>query len=318
MERVNAPRTKGLARHGLAAGAAICGLLLTGCASSASPAGVSQPQNADGSVAVGDVGPGPFSTFRSAQLDSIQLAQRATRLNCIADNGYPEIATTIPTEDDPTLRNQLDITSDAFFFASAEDAAKRGFGHPTPASPPKVIPHDAAFGAIADTCDEQAWLALGEDARATVLEYQQIHARLVAEPMKAISAAMPGLTTRLTQCLSDQGHPVTAGKGNWAMDFGIKLGNLQRPDEERTAPAGTKGVEIIPGSPTNPYIPTPEESTLASALYECSQTTGARTDLDQIILDAQHKAEADNADAIKNLNPKIQALAEKSETLAKA
>lgn len=317
MERITPQSTRHVLK-GLAAGAAVCGLLLTGCASTNSPSGVSQAGAGEGVVAVGAVGTGPFSTFKADQLNSIQLAQRVMRLECIADNGYPDIAATIATKEDSGVRGQLEVTSDDHFFASAEDAAARGFGQPTPASPAKVIPHDAAFGAISDTCDEQAWQALGENAQATVFEYQGIHARLSSGPMNAVSRVMPDLTAKLAECLSDQGHPVTTGGGSWGMDFGIKLGTLERPDAERPGPRATKGLEILPATPANPYIPTAEESVLASALYECSQTTGVRAEMDQVILAAQQKAAGGEAAAIENLNPKIQALADKSGSAANA
>ncbi|MET3923206.1 hypothetical protein ABIB26_004167 [Arthrobacter sp. UYEF20] len=248
------------------------------------------------------------------KLERIQHAQTVTRLGCIADNGFPDIATLIPKKLS-TVQGQNEVSDQDVFFASAEDAAARGFGHPVPATPAKLIPHDPAYEAISDTCGEQAWQALGEGAEATVLQYRQLHSRLLAAPMNAVSTSMPGWAAKLAHCLSDQGHPVTTGGGTWGMDFGIALGGLERPHDERPTPTGTKGVEIIPGGPANRYIPTAEESLLASALYECSQTTGVRAELDHITLSAEQKAEADNAAAIKELSPKIQSLADRAGAL---
>jgi hypothetical protein len=318
MELLNAPKSKSNARRVLLAGAVVCGLLLAGCGtSSTQPSGVKLAA-AEGGVAVGSVGTGPFSSFKAGQLERIKDAQQATRLKCVADNGYPEIATIIPAGGNAEMRGQLDVGTDDIFFASAQDAATKGFGQPTPASPAKVLAHHGAFEAISDTCDKQAWQALGGDAQTTVAEYQQILARLVSGPMNAVTKAMPDMTAKLAKCLAERGNPVTTGGGSWGMDFGIKLGGLERPREERTMPTGTKGLEIIPGTPTNPYIPTAEESRLASALYECSVSTGVRTDLDQVIHTAQDKTEAANAVAIEGLNPKIQILAEKAESQAGA
>jgi hypothetical protein len=315
MERVNAPKTTSFVRRGLVAGAAVCGVLLTGCTSSTQPSGVKLAA-AEGGVAFGSTAAGAtLSTSMADKLERIQHAQTVTLLGCIADNGYPDVATLIP-KGLSTVQDQNDASPEEAFFASAEDAATRGFGHPVPASPAKLIPHDPAYKAISDTCNEQAWQALGDDAETTVLEYHQLHSRLLAAPMNAVSTSIPDWTAKLARCLSDQGHPVTTGGGTWGMDFGITLGGLERPDEERPAPTGTKGVEIIPGTPANPYIPTAEESLLASALYECSQTTGVRAELDQLTLSAQQKAEADNAATIKELTPKIQALADRAGALA--
>lgn len=315
MERVNAPKTTRFVRRGLVAGAAVCGLLLAGCASSTQPS-VVKVSAAEGGVALGSTAAGAtLSTSIADRLERIQHAQTVTMLGCIADNGFPDVAALIPNKLS-TVQDQNDVSAEDAFFASAEDGATRGFGHPVPASPAKVVPHDPAYEAISDTCNEQAWQALGEDAEATVLQYHQLHSRLLAAPMNAVSSSMPGWSAKLAQCLSDQGHPVTTGGGTWGMDFGITLGGLKRPDEERPVPTGTKGVEIIPGTPANPYIPTAAESLLASALYQCSQTTGVRAALDQIALSAQQKAEADNAAAIKELTPKIQALADKAGALA--
>jgi hypothetical protein len=315
MERVNAPGTTSYLRQGLVTGAAVCGLLLTGCASSAQLSGVKLTA-AEGSVALGSSATGAsLSASMAEKLERIQHAQTVTRLGCIADNGYPDVATLIPTTLTP-VNDQNNVSAEDAFFATAEDAAARGFGHSVPASPAKLVPHDPAFDAITDTCDQQAWQALGDNAQETVLEYHQLHSRLLAAPMNAISALTPDWTAKIAKCLADQGHPVTTGGGTWGMDFGIKLGGLERPDEERPVPSRTNGLEFIPGTPANPYIPTAEESVLASALYECSQTTGVRGEFEKLSLTARQKAETDNATAIEALTHKIQAIDDKAGSLA--
>lgn len=315
MERVNTPQTTRFVRRGLVAGAAVCGLLLAGCASSTELSGVKVTAS-EGGVAFGSIAAGAgLSKSIADRLERIQHAQTVTRLGCIADNGFPDVATLIPNKLS-TAQDQTEVSAEDVFFASAQDAAARGFGHPVPASPAKLIPHDPAYEAISDTCNKQAWQALGDDAEATVLQYHQLHSRLLAAPMNAVSTSMPGWSAKLAQCLSDQGHQVATGGGTWGIDFDITLGGLERPNEQRPTPTATKGVEIIPGTTANPYIPTAEESVVASALYECSQTTGVRAELDRITHSSRQEAEADNAAAIKDLTPKIQAVADKAGALA--
>lgn len=268
MERVNAPKTTSFVRRGLVAGAAVCGLLLTGCASSTQPSGVKLAA-AEGGIALGSTAAGAtLSTSMADKLERIQLAQRVTRLGCIADNGFPEVASLIPKELS-TVQDQNDVSAEDVFFASAEDAAANGFGHPVPASPAKLIPHNPAYEAINETCDEQAWQALGDDAEATVLAYHQVHSRLLAAPMNALSTSMPDWTAKLTKCLSEQGHPVSRGGGTWESTSASRSADwkgptrnaqpLQEPKAWRSSPEH----RLTPTSPQQRNPCWPQRSTNA-------------------------------------------------------
>ena len=108
-------KTTSFVRRGLVAGAAVCGLLLAGCAST-QPSGVKLTA-AEGGVAVGSTAAGAtLSTSMADKLERIQHAQTVTRLGCIADNGFPDVAALIPKKL-TTVQDQNDVSAEDVFFA---------------------------------------------------------------------------------------------------------------------------------------------------------------------------------------------------------
>jgi hypothetical protein len=251
----------------------------------------------------------PFDAVLTEDFDTVTHAQKVLSLQCVEDNGYPEVAQFIPETAQVNARASLEQVGIGFFFSSREQAERDGFGHSTPASPKKLIVHDQAYGTISDTCSTTAWEALGPDAEKTTLQYNMLMSRLIAQMIKVVENTKPH-TDKILQCLKDKGHPVTGGDTR-GISPNIEMGQVQQP-AERPGPTRTSGVEILDAVPEARYVPSPAESALAGDYYTCSEETGVRASFAQDLTAAKKKAITESEAQLSELNTKIAALAKKA------
>ena len=254
----------------------------------------------------------PFDAVLTEEFDSIQHAQKVMSLQCVVDNGYPDVAQFVPEAPQEQARTSLEQAG-GFFFLSREQAERDGFGYSTPASPKKLFVHDQAFGAVSDACFTTAWTELGPDAENTTLQYRALMSRLSGQMFKVLENAKP-LTDRILQCLKDKGHPVSSGDTR-GISPNIEMGQVPQR-AERPGPRMTSGVEILDGVPEARYIPSHAESVLAGDYYTCAEQTGVRASFQQDLTAAKKTAIADNEAQLTELNTKISALAKKAAELS--
>jgi hypothetical protein len=70
--------------------------------------------------------------------------------------------------------------------------------------------------------------------------------------------------------------------------------------------------KVIPAEPAQQYVPTPQESESAAAMYRCSVETGARDEWQKAVNDVKNAALAKHGTTLLELNPKIKELAKQA------
>lgn len=255
----------------------------------------------------------PFDAVLTEDLGTVLHAQKVMSLQCVVDNGYPEVAQFIPETAQVNARALLEQVGLDVFFSSREQAERDGFGHSIEASPKKLIVHDQAFGTISDTCFTTAWDELGPGAEKTTHEYLALMSRLTGQMRKVVEDAKPH-KDKILQCLKDKGHPVTGGDTR-GISPNIEMGQVPQR-AERPGPSRTSGVEILDDVPEARYVPSPAESALAGDYYTCSEETGVRASFAQDVTAAKKKAIAESEAQLSELNTKIAALAKKAAELS--
>lgn len=257
-----------------------------------------------------------LQSLRTEDLDLVRYAQDFLLRTCIVDNGYSELGEYVPETVDPLTQEQFNITAATFLYSSEADARSRGFGLSEPASPDKYYAHDdGAYGAVFDTCDKLAWEELGEDGLNTFVDYNNLVSRVSGEAWTAVEEATPKLGAKLQACLTDKGAPVTDGGDYWGMNLTVTKGSLERPTTERPGPAKSSGIEVVPGEPENPYVPTAEESDLAADVYDCSNTTTVRADLDDLIQTALTDGVQANSQEISDVTERLSGMVDRAHEL---
>lgn len=286
----------------LLAAAALC----AGCSSPGVP-------GADSASVTGD----PYDVYRAEDIELVIYSQKAIRVKCLSEKGYPEFEGLLADGPSDETRKRLAVSSATSLFKDATDAATRGFGFPREADPGSVIVHDPAFEQTFLECDNKGWQELGTTDATLHNDYISLSNRLVTSLMNGTGSAIGSATGKIAQCLVDQGKPVTVDpNSNWGISFGISMGTNSAPEPAPWKPKQTSGVELRPSHAAVPYVPTAAESELASAYYECSVSTKAREEFDDHVQKVKQEAIAKEESQLAELNPKIEELAKKAANLS--
>lgn len=286
------------AASALIAVATFCG----GCAA------VGPAANGSGSAA-GD----PYDVYRAEDIELLIYSQKAIRVKCLSDKGYPEFEKLLSGGPSDEMRKRLSITVGTSLFQDAADAAKRGFGFSREADPGSVVVHDPTFEQTFLECDKKGWQDLGAADATLHNDYVQLSNRLVTALMNGTGTAIGSATGKIAKCLVEQGKPVTLDPNtNWGISFGIPLGGTSEPEPEAWQPKQKSGVEVRPGHAAALYVPTAEESELASAYYECSVSTKARQEFSDELQRVKREAVEKEEARLAELSPQIEKLAKKA------
>lgn len=300
--------------------AAMSCVLLTGLAGCASL--TSDPKPVAGTT---------FDLFLNDQLGAIGYAQMKLRNECLVKVGFPQARELIAPKGRlpfPSLR----VDAKLFGFLSEDEARTQGLGRDKPAEPGQLIGSDPSFDANLSRCESEAWSALGKDAQSVVQAYFELGNNLLSYRDEVNRELPADLTSRFLDCMGGAGYPVTDRaaylKAPNPKMWGVPLGGLegeQNPSQVAD-PYGavggpdnkgdeSAGVRISPPTPAHKYIPTPQESALAVALYRCQQKVGVV----RLSLEAAARVQKRLLDRYETtfleLNPKIEVVAKRAAAL---
>ena len=296
----------------------LMGVVSSGCGSKASP----RPSAAALALDPND----PFSAYLADDVLTINSATRELDYRCYAENGYPEFLEVLPAQKanqfrslatTPDFKTTFTEFSKSPWFSSEEAARATGYGRSIAGLDAQVINVDGSAVEVARDCNDATQKKLsGIDE--TLIPYVQLGDALAEALATSSGRNEKGLTKRVFECMEKSKYPVDPNGPNkspiWGVDFGIPLGAAPRLPE---APELTQGYgkKVIPAEPTQRYLPTPQESESAAAMYRCSVETGARDEWVKAVNEVKNAALAKHEATLLELNPKIKELA-KSAVLA--
>lgn len=308
--------------------AAVIGI--TGCGSSATDMNAAQAVSAQtGAPATLPPVPAdpndPYDAFLSDDLLGINSAKMELEYKCYAANGYPQFLKVLPAQKanafrslalTPDFRTTFASFAELPWFPSEAYARAAGFGHSMPAIDTYVFTTDNSFQQTAQDCEAKALTSMGGTAK-DLQSYTKLGNTLAEAIAAAAKQNKPPLTQEVFDCMSKGKYPVDPNGPNkqsiWNVDFGVPYGTPPPQHWPNLTKGGT--VQIVPEKPEEHYVPTPQESEAAAAMYQCSISSGAHDAWEKDMTDAKEKALAQNEAALSELSPKIHALA-KSAALA--
>lgn len=276
---------------------------------------------ADDGAALPPLPPGadePFDLFRNDDLTAVERATGALYLDCLAREGYPqERALAQGTEpafavlDEPPLRP-----------TTVAEARQDGLGSPLPAQPAKIVRTDPVFHAAAESCVDAAADQLGGAAEVT--EVRDRYSRLGNTFVKARGEAVQQLVREhadaFAACLAEQGFRLPDGASfdpsADADQFGVPIGTNEppRPADPPTLRGLPAGVEVVPGTRAQDYLPTAREREYAVALVTCLRDTGLLELIEERLPELEQRIVEEHAAELADLNPRLQALADRART----
>lgn len=275
--------------------------------------------HADGSV----VGArNSFDIFLGEELGLIDYAIRRVRNECLADAGYPQNLNDM--EQGPTRAFPNLVVTERSFGPTSEDEARRvGFGRDSAAQPARIVSFDANYDINLERCERQAHTVLGPRSEEVIASYYELGNLLSSEFTRAmvdlIDRDLPGIAQELLVCLRSFGYePLDRERFLNEPDpaeFGIAFGDLEADPSGASTwqPDRVEGtVQFGPPIPALRYIPTPEESELAVAWFQCRHETGLTETLISSLERAQAEIIMEYEEALTELNPQIQDLARKA------
>ncbi|MEV0900893.1 hypothetical protein [Actinoplanes sp. NPDC049802] len=183
-----------------------------------------------------------------------------------------------------------------------------------------MLSNDPRFDAALERCTRKSDDALGEESRATVLAYAELGNELSTAYGAWVREAVPRESEPLLDCLAGEGYEVPDRQAYLKRPydftpFGVPLGKSRGKALDWTPKRKPGTVEVGPVKPAREYVPSPRESDLAAAWYRCDEKTGRLKKL----VDGSHQAEpgivAGHEDRLRELNPKIEAIANKAARL---
>jgi len=222
----------------------------------------------------------PFEVLRGDDMGMIEFVSLTLRNRCAEQAGFPQFTQTMPYTrpvDPFTFRH---VTAATFGRTSEEEAHRLGFGFDAPAQPPPLWTRNAAFLAVAERCDAEAWEGIGPGARAAYDAYFELANRLM--PYRAeVDARIPvPLRAAVLDCLNRYGYDVPdrdAYLANPRVDaFGVPFGHHEPRPGEDWQPDVDRPDDIQIGPALGParYVPTLGEQRFAVAFFRCGESTG--------------------------------------------
>jgi hypothetical protein len=220
----------------------------------------------------------PYDTLRGEELGLIDFAQRRLRDQCLADAGYPQNLEASADSQPGDAFEGLRFTVRDFGPTSEDEARRLGFGADFPGEPARIAGYDPSYGVNLERCDDQAWERFGDDAEEVYAAYLDLF-NLLAPYRAELEHEVPeDLPSRMYDCLVD--HDYRTDRESFLAEpsytqFDVPLGTVEHGPEEAWEPdPNSATVQVGPAIPARRYIPTPEESALAVAWYQCLEETG--------------------------------------------
>lgn len=253
------------------------------------------------------------------KLGLIKFAMLKVRNRCLADAGYPQNLNGMADRpSNPFL--SLVIRPGSFGPSTEEEARRRGFGSDRPSQPARIVSFDLNYDKSLERCETRAWEKVGEEAQATYHGYFQFGNDLLGPTSDVHRKFDAELVPKLLDCMEAKGYRVADRqaylKAPDLAHWGVKLGTLEGGQDD-WKPERTPGtVQVGPPIPAKRYVPTPEESEMAVAMFHCNRQVGrfdrqmAEAERVQAELVTKHES------TFAELNPKIEALARTAATLA--
>jgi hypothetical protein len=258
-----------------------------------------------------------FDLLRGAELGLVDFAQQKIRNRCLADAGYPQNLTLMP--DHPANPFAGAVPTARTFGPTSEDEARRlGFGADAPAQPARIVSFDPRYDRNLQRCATAAWDRLGTGAAQVYDNYFDLANSLTGPFSREVGRRIPAdLPEKSFDCLAGKGfqppdRQAFLAEPNPRKQFTIAFGGLDGgPDTWE--PARTPGtVQVGPPVPAKRYVPTPAESALAVAWFQCGRET-RRVELFLAAADQVQRELVDTHEAqLAELNPKVEALARRA------
>jgi hypothetical protein len=262
-----------------------------------------------------------FDLYLGDKLGLIDYAMRRTRNVCLAAAGYPQnLRAMSDTPVNPFT--DLIVTASSFGPVDEETARRVGLGRDAPAQPPRIVSYDPSYDQNLERCETAAWNKLGKEAQADYHSYFQLGNDLLDFRDQVNRELPPDLIPKILDCLAAKGYSLPDRAAyRHAPDlrmFGVKLGALEGHDDT-WQPSRTPGtVQVGPAIPARRYIPTPEESALSVAFFQCRM----QNHYVDLAMAASAHVQAEFVKRYESqfieLNPRIEELARKAADMAKA
>lgn len=290
----------------------VAALALSACSGEDQRTAVDVPAQGDPS------GPQPVDIFRAEQLGLLDYAQLVVRNRCLAEAGYPQNRDGM-VEYGAAVNHLRFSPRNLLGFTSEDEARDSGFGQDAPPQPARIVSYDPNYDAALEECESHAWEDLGADAQQVYLSYHDLGNQItsiVAGRMRPVAAET---VTALIDCLEAAGFEYSGDReGVGLLDIPsrfVPLGHYDGPSSvwEPNQIAGT--VQVGEALPAREWIPSPQETDLAVAVFRCDQQSHRMDRLWDAHYAGQVEAVTQLESTFAELNPKLDRLAGQAATI---
>ncbi|MEU5908498.1 hypothetical protein [Micromonospora sp. NPDC047527] len=250
-------------------------LTTAGCGSNGGTPSGSGPTGVAGRTAAPNQ---PFDALLGEEYSSVELARLRIRDKCLADAGYPQNRDNFSTWRPPDPFEPLLLSAQNLGPTSEQEARRLGFGADFPGEPARIVSLDAGYDTNLKRCEAEAWTRFGPKAKQTMTDYFDLF-NVLGPYRYEVEREMPSdLASKLYDCMATKNYRADRDAflrtPNYTL-FGVQFGASERGPEEDWQPASRPGVvQVGPAIPARRYVPTPAESDLAVAWFQCSKDVG--------------------------------------------
>lgn len=254
----------------------------------------------------------PFAGLPDKEIRELDEIRRKLVHRCMVAAGYREYNGTDP-EPLEQASPVVILNRDLIGWASEAHARAQAFGRNVPAEPVEVVSFDADHDAVLKGCVAEAGERIGPGYRKTVDRAISLLNEMSEEYSETVDASrVRELTAPLTACLADAGFDADAGEakgiGLRPETFGVPTGAPEGGSREPALQREPGTLEVLPPTPARLYLPSPEESALAVAMFRCHHTTGVIDELRTIVNNAQQTVWNNHKAELQTLKPALTTL----------
>jgi hypothetical protein len=269
-----------------------------------------------------------FDLYLADKAALLGRSMRGMRNRCLAEAGYPQnLRVSAIQSSDSGDEPALDSVSPRMFGpTSDEEARRKGFGRDAPVEPGQVVSFDPNYDRSLETCQQEAWATIGQEAKDVSVGYLDLRNKLSGEFTnkygELVRQRMDGLLRKQLACIERGGKgPIRREEFLRGVElkeigrvFGVPLGRLEGSDPT-WAPARIQGtIQVGPPTPARRYVPTSQEADLAVVWFRCSR------EVVDVLLPIAEQVEREVVDRheaeFAELNPKLEQLARRAAELA--
>ncbi|MEU8072550.1 hypothetical protein AB0B20_22615 [Micromonospora sp. NPDC049151] len=253
-----------------------------------------------------------LDNYRGLDMEVVEYALQIQSDKCMADAGYPQNLQVDSSRPYPTT--SVFVTDESQFGLLSEDQARaKGFGQDPGWQPPKVASFDKNYDEVAEKCRGAGWRALGSGSEDLFRSYHDLGNELLLYREEVDRRLPEDLPAKMLTCIKRKGYQ-PADEQQFLQTpkpqlLGIEFGQVEGGSEEWTPNPEPGTVQVDRAFSPGKYVPTPEEAKLAVAWYQCQQETGTTKANRETIAAVQREFVEKRAEALTELNPKIEALA---------